>query len=127
MQLRLKHTLGFMSLIAVYAPTEVCGADKKEMVYAKLDSVWISVPAGTCSLPWATSMLSLALRELATSYVLVPMSLVPGTSTVLLNFAKSRRLRIADSWYQRPELYCWTWYSNVGGVAKEIDHIFISI
>ena len=39
MRLRLKHTLGFMSLVAVYAPTKVCGADKKEMFYAKLDSV----------------------------------------------------------------------------------------
>ena len=38
MQLRLKHTLGFMSLVAVYNPTEVCGADE-EMFYAKLDSV----------------------------------------------------------------------------------------
>ena len=39
MELRLKHTLGFMSLIAVYAPTEVCGADEKKMFYAKLDFV----------------------------------------------------------------------------------------
>ena len=39
MRLRLKHTWGFMSLVVVYAPTEVCGADEKEMFYAKLDSV----------------------------------------------------------------------------------------
>ena len=38
MRLRLKHTLGFMSLFEVYAPTEVCGADE-EMFYAKFDSV----------------------------------------------------------------------------------------
>ena len=37
MQLRLKHTLGFMFLVAVYAPTEVSEADEKEMFYAKLD------------------------------------------------------------------------------------------
>ena len=41
-------------------------------------------------------------------------------SSLLMNFAKSRRLRIAGSWYQRPELHHWTWYSNAGGVAKEI-------
>ena len=39
MQLRLKHTLGLMSLVAVYTPTEVCGADEIEIFYAKLDSV----------------------------------------------------------------------------------------
>lgn len=35
MRLRLKHTLGFMSLLAVYAPTEVCEKDEKEKYYAK--------------------------------------------------------------------------------------------
>ncbi|KAG0717135.1 Craniofacial development protein 2 [Chionoecetes opilio] len=47
-------------------------------------------------------------------------------SSLLLNFARSRRLRIAGSWHQRPELHRWTWYSNAGGVAKEIDHILVS-
>ena len=45
MRLRLKHTLGFMSLVAVYAPTEVCGAGEKEMFYAKLDSVLDQCPS----------------------------------------------------------------------------------
>ncbi|KAG0716609.1 hypothetical protein GWK47_009246 [Chionoecetes opilio] len=27
---------------------------------------------------------------------------------------------------KRPELHRWTWYSNAGGVAKEIDHILVS-
>ena len=47
-------------------------------------------------------------------------------SSFLLNFARSRRLRIAGSWYQRPALPRWTRYSNAGGVAKEIDHILVS-
>ena len=33
-----------MSLVAVYVPTEVCGADEKEMFYAKLDSVLDQCP-----------------------------------------------------------------------------------
>ena len=36
-RLRLKHSLGFMSVVAVYAPTRVCKTE--EMFYAKLDSV----------------------------------------------------------------------------------------
>ena len=44
-------------------------------------------------------------------------------SSLLLNFARSRMLRIAGSWYQRPALYRWTWYINAGRLAKEIDHI----
>ena len=44
MQLRLKHSLGFMSVVAVYAPTEVCETEEKEMFYAKLDSVLDQCP-----------------------------------------------------------------------------------
>ena len=39
MRLRLKHSLCFMSVVAVHAPTEVCETGEKEMFYAKLDSV----------------------------------------------------------------------------------------
>ena len=31
MILKLKHNLGFMSLVAVCAPTEMCGADEKDL------------------------------------------------------------------------------------------------
>ena len=32
---------------------------------------------------------------------------------------------MAGSWFQRPQTHSWTWYSNAGGVAKEIDHVLI--
>ncbi|KAG0720949.1 hypothetical protein GWK47_047408 [Chionoecetes opilio] len=38
MRVRMQHTLDFMSLVAVYGPTEECKTDEKEMFYAKLDS-----------------------------------------------------------------------------------------
>ena len=46
MRLRLKHTWGFMSLVAVYVPTEaeVCWADEKEMFYAKIDFILDQCP-----------------------------------------------------------------------------------
>lgn len=36
LRVKLKHTVGFMSLIAVY-PTEMC--ESEEVLYAKLDSI----------------------------------------------------------------------------------------
>ena len=36
-----------MSVVAVYAPTEVCETEEKEMFYAKLDSVLDQCPTGT--------------------------------------------------------------------------------
>ena len=44
MQLRLKHSLGFMSIVAVYAPTEGCETEEKEMFCAKLDYVLDQCP-----------------------------------------------------------------------------------
>ena len=36
MRLRLKHSLGFMSVVTVYASTEVCETEEKEMFYEAL-------------------------------------------------------------------------------------------
>ena len=41
---------------------------------------------------------------------------------MLLDLAKTRRLRIARSWFQRPELHRWAWYSNA---RKKIDHVLV--
>ena len=50
---------------------------------------------------------------------------VNQNSTKFLDFARSRGLREAGSWFQCPQAHRWTWYSNAGGVAKEIDHVLV--
>ena len=30
---------------------------------------------------------------------------------------------MAGPWFQCPQTHCWSWYSNTGDVAKEIDHV----
>ena len=50
---------------------------------------------------------------------------VNQNSTKFLDFARSHGLRVAGSRFQCPQDHRWTWYSNAGGVAKEIDHVFI--
>ena len=64
-----------MSVVAVYAPTEMCETKEKAMFNAK--------PVVMHSLSWTTFMQSLALKGLAMKYVLVPMVLVPEMTTVL--------------------------------------------
>lgn len=39
MRVGLKHTLGVMFLVTVYAATEVCETKEKEVYYAKLDYI----------------------------------------------------------------------------------------
>ena len=94
-----------MSLFAVYAPTKVCGADEHHLTL-----FWISASVGTHSLSWTTSMLPLALRIGYELCVGPHGSGIGNTNSFLLqDFAKSRRMIIAGSWYERPELHRWTW------------------
>ena len=46
-------------------------------------------------------------------------------STKFLDFARSHGLRVAVSWFQQRQAHRRTWYSNTGGVAKEIDHVLV--
>ena len=50
---------------------------------------------------------------------------VNQNSTKFLDFTRSHGIKMAGSWFQRPQAHRWTWYSNAGGVAKEIDHLFV--
>ena len=90
---------------------------------------WTSVPVVMHSLSWATLMLVTGTKRAGYEICVGPHG--SGTrndnSSFLLNFARSRRLRIAGSWYQRTALHRWTWYSNAGGVAKEIDYILATV
>ena len=45
---------------------------------------------------------------------------------MLVDFARSHDLRIHDSWFQRSDPRCWSWYSNDGVARKEIDHVLVS-
>ena len=128
MLVRLKHSLGFISLVAVYAPTEVSEFEEKEMFYAKLDSIIDQCPSGdTLMVLGDFNAVTGTLRD---GYETCVGPHGSGTrnvnSSLFLDFARSRKLRIAGSWYQRPELHRWTWYPNTGGAPKEIDHILIS-
>ena len=127
MRLRLKHTMGFMSCVAVYASTEMCEMEEKEMFYAKLDSVLDQCPSRDTLIVLGDFNAVTGTERAGYELCVGPHG--SGTrntnSSLLLNLARSRKLRNAGSWYQRPERHRWTWYSNAGGVAKEIDHILV--
>ncbi|XP_069995883.1 craniofacial development protein 2-like [Penaeus vannamei] len=130
MVMRLKLAFGFMSLIVVYAPTDVCKLDVKEMLHAKVASVLDRCPQrDICVVLGDFNVVSGCDRA---GY---EMSVGPhgsgadaGSKNRLLfrDFARSQKLRISGSWYQRPNPLRWMWYSDVGNAAKKIDHILVS-
>ncbi|XP_069995871.1 uncharacterized protein [Penaeus vannamei] len=129
MVMSLKLAFGFMCLIAVYIPTDVCKLDVKEMFYAKLASV-----SGRC--PWRD------IRIVPGDFSVVSgfdqdgyMSVGPhgsgadaGSESSLLfqDFARSQKWRKSGSWYKHPVPHHWTCYSDAGNAAKEINHILVS-
>lgn len=74
MPVRVKHTLGLISLVVVYSPTEVCEAAKKDAFYNMLNSLLDWCPLHLIFL--VTLMPLLALIELGLSYLLFSMDLV---------------------------------------------------
>ena len=115
-----------MSVVAVYAPIEVCETEEKEMFYAKLDSVLDQCPCrdalivlGDCNAVTGTER---------AGYEICVGPHGSGTrinSSFLLNLGRSRKLRIADSWCQRAVLHHWNWFSNAGRVV-EVNHILVN-
>ena len=128
LQLRVRHSTGFLTFIVVYAPTEDKDAATKEEFYSLLDSV-----VAGC-------------RKRDTLVVLGDFNAVVGKArdgysaclgpegygtrndngSRLLDFAKSYNLLIGGSWFQRPLTRRLTWYSRDGVTRKELDHILVS-
>jgi len=132
MRLRLAHSLGVMSIVAVYAPTGVSELSVKEAFYAELNSVLDAAPRrdtkivlGDFNAVTGTSRDGYEACVRPHGSGTFPSGERDTSSSMLLDFAVSRGLRIGGSWFQRPDSWRWTWYSNTGRVEKEIDHVLV--
>lgn len=92
----LKHKLGFISRVVIYAPRDVWNWKLDVLRQARLCIRPVS--SRTPSLIWLTSVLRLTLWELVWNYGFS----TRDTKSSLLNFARSKRLKNAGSYYQRP-------------------------
>lgn len=128
MVVKMRHTLGFLSLVAVYAPTEVGDLKEKETFYAKLDSVVSECSRRDTLLVLGDFNACIGADRAGYELCLGPHGTGGRNSNglMLLDFAKSWRLRVAGSWYQRPDLHRWSWISNAGNAKKELDHVLVS-
>ncbi|XP_069989471.1 craniofacial development protein 2-like [Penaeus vannamei] len=125
MVLRLKLSFSFTSLIAVYAPTDVCKLDMKENFYIKLTSVVDKCPRRFVLGDFnEVSGCDRAGYEMPVSPY--GSGADAGRQNSLLFPGRSQKLRFSGSWYQRPDSHRWAWYSDAGNAAKEIDHILVS-
>ena len=127
LRLRLVHSLGVVAIVAVYAPTGDSDISTKEAFYAELNSVVDAVPKGDTLIVLGDFNATTGSSRDNYETCIGPhgSGKRSESSTMLLDFAKGRGLRIAGSWFQRPDPWRWTWYSNTGKTVKEIDHVLV--
>ena len=116
-----------ISLVSVYAATEASDLTVKDAFCATMESVVDQCPRQDTLLVLGDFNVSTGTDR--DGYETCVGSHGSGTvnlnSTKFLDFARSHGHRVAGSWFQCPHAHRWTWYSNAGGVAKEIDHVLV--
>jgi len=90
---RFDHCHGHLSVIVAYTPTEVSCDAEKDSKYAQLESLASHTQAAN------------------------------DNTGRLLSLCASAGLSAMGSWFHRPNIRRWSWYSNDGHTVKEIDHI----
>ena len=100
----ISHSLGVVSLVSVYDPTEVTYLTVKDAFYAVLESVVDKCPRRDTLLVLGDLNASTGTDRDSNETCVGPHG--PGTvnqnSTKFLDFARSHGLRVADSWFQPP-------------------------
>ncbi|KAG0710316.1 Craniofacial development protein 2 [Chionoecetes opilio] len=128
MWVRMKHTLGFMSLVAVYAPTEVRKTEEKEMIYAKLDSVFDQChPRDTLIVLGNINATTGTVRD---GYELCVGPHGSSTRNIKFSaseFCKVQKVENCRFLVSETRAAPLDMYSNARRVAKEIDHVLVSI
>ena len=124
---RICHSLDVVSLVSVYAPTEVSDLTVKDSFHATLESVVDRCPRRDTLLVLRDFNASTGTDRDGYETCVGPhgSGTMNQNSTKFLDFARSHGLRMAGSWFQCPKAHRWTWYSNAGSVAKEIDHVLV--
>ena len=137
MSLRLRHSQGALTVVSVYAPTNTRGKTKpdqdqktldKDTFYRQLESVVEGRPAGDTPLVLGDFNAQVGSSRTGFEDVVGPHGRGDRSSdngSRLLDFARGHSLRIAGTWYQRPDQHRWTWYSNNGRDRSEIDHVLV--
>ena len=110
MRLRIRHSLDVISLVSGYAPTETSDLTMKDAFYATLESVVDHCLRRDTLLVLEDFNASTGTDMDGNETCVGPhgSGTVNQNSTKFLDFARSHGLRVAGSWFQRPQAHRWT-------------------
>ena len=110
MRRRIRHSFGVISLVSVYAPTVASDLTVKDAFYAMLKSVVVQCPRRDTLLVLGDFNASTGTERDGYETCVGPhgSGTMNQNSTKFLDFARSHGLRVAGSWFQRPQAHRWT-------------------
>ena len=111
MRLRITHILGVIPLVSVYAPTGLNEFSVKERVLRPATGSGRLCPEGNILTVLGDFNATTGTDSDGYESCVGPhgSGSRDESSPMLLDFGKIRRLRLAGSWFQRPDLHRWTW------------------
>ena len=125
---RFAHTHGFLSVVVAYAPTEDSMMADKDTFYRDLDGIFQSIHSRDVRICLGDFNAVTGTDRIPKDQVVGPFGngVSNDNSDRFVSFCRDNGLRIAGSWFQRKDIYRWSWYSNDGVTRKEIDHVLVS-
>lgn len=125
--LRLKGRFKNISLICIYAPTNMSDEEEKDKFYELLESTWSNLPNYDVKIILGDANAQICKENIWQS--------VAGKESLhndsndngirLLNMAVGANLKIVSTMFPRKNIHKETWYSPDGKTINQIDHVLI--
>lgn len=124
---RLQHKHGHLSVIAVYAPTEVSSTEDKDKFYNDLHDLIQHVPPHDKLIVGGDFNAVSGTDRVDFESVIGPFGSGDknDNSLRLISLCSTSNLAIIGSWFQRRNIHRWSWISPDERTKKEIDHFLL--
>ena len=127
LQARIAHRHGQLTVLVVYAPTEMASDSIKDSFYNELSTIIQSTSPHDNLIVLGDLSAVTGSANVGVSGVVRPFgSGTPNDNTERLHLLSGNHgLTVVGSWFRRLNIHRWTWASRDGDTKKEIDHILV--
>ena len=124
---RFMHRHGYLTVISVYAPTEISPMESKEKFYDDLSALISHTPPHDKLIVAGDFNAVSGSERLDLETIIGPFGSGNrnDNSHRLISLCASNNLSIMGSWFRRRNIHRWTWISPDKRTKKEIDHFLL--
>ena len=124
---RLKHKHGHLSIISVYAPTEMSTSEDKDKFYSDLSDVILHVSSHDKLIVAGDFNATSGSDRTDLENIIGPFGSGNrnDNSLRLISLCTTTNLSVMGSWFQRRNIHRWTWISPDKHTKKEMDHFLV--